>query len=127
MWILLACLERDPGIDICLVPSLDLEDRMRKTDHRSQRLKTADDYTQATFVCPACRDRVLATKAEAHLARKHRSLSKGEYLALVKQALQEGRVRFEMSGRHDATANPTKRYAEVKKLAKGGVRAIYRG
>ena len=44
-----------------------------------------------------------------------------------KQALKDGSVRFEMSGRHDATANPTKRYAEVKKLAKGGVRAIYRG
>ncbi|TXG97607.1 MAG: hypothetical protein E6R09_12530 [Rhodocyclaceae bacterium] len=100
---------------------------MRRTDDRSQRLRTDDDYTQATYVCPACRDRVLATKAQAHLARKHRTLSKSEYLELVKQALKDGSVRFELSGRHDATANPTKRYAEVKKLAKGGVRAIYRG
>lgn len=100
---------------------------MLKADERSQRLRTADDYTRATFVCPGCLDRVLATRAEAHLARKHRTLSKNEYLELVKQALKEGSVRFEMSGRHDATANPTRRYAEVKKLAKGGVRAIYRG
>lgn len=100
---------------------------MRKIDDRSQRLRTADDYTQATFVCPVCRGRVLATKAEAHLARKHQALSKSEYFELVKQALKDGGVRFEMSGRHDATTNPTKRYAEVKKLAKGGVRAIYRG
>lgn len=28
---------------------------MRRTDDRSQRLRIADDYTQATFVCPACR------------------------------------------------------------------------
>lgn len=99
---------------------------MRHSNRRSQRLTTSDDYTQASFICPACGDRVLATKAENHLTRKHPKMSKSSFLELIKSALLQGAVRFELTGRHDATQNPTQRLAEVRKVSKG-VQAVYRG
>lgn len=106
---------------------IDIEKSMKKSQNRSLKRKTADVYTQAAFVCPACGGRVLATKAESHLASKHPTLNKDDYVELVRLALLEGKVKFELSGRHDSTTNPTKLFAEAVKITKGGVRALYRG
>lgn len=93
----------------------------------SQRLKTSKEYTEATFLCPICSERVIASKADRHLKRKHSEFSKNQYLEIVGQALRDGLIRYELSGRHDATTNPTKKLMEVRKLEKGGVRGMFRG
>lgn len=93
----------------------------------SQWLKTSEDYTEAVFLCPICKDRVLATKTDQHLKSRHKDLSTQQFLEIVKQALKDGIVKFELSGKHDATTNPTKKLMEVRRLEKGGVKKIFRG
>ena len=93
----------------------------------SQWLKTSEDYTEAAFLCPICKDRVLATKTDQHLKSRHKDLSIQQFLEIVKQALKDGIVKFELSGKHDATTNPTKKLMQVRRLEKGGVKKIFRG
>ena len=100
---------------------------MKPKSKNSKWLKTAEDYTEAAFLCPICKDRVIATKTDQHLERRHKDLSPQQFLEIVKQALKEGIVKFELSGRHDATTNPTKKLMEVRRLEKGGVKGIFRG
>ena len=118
-------------INFCLVDKqyLQLEQTadLKIKAKNSQWLKTSEDYTEAVFLCPICKDRVLATKTDQHLKSRHKDLSTQQFLEIVKQALKDGIVKFELSGKHDATTNPTKKLMEVRRLEKGGVKKIFRG
>ena len=118
-------------INFCLVNKkyLQLEKtaELKTNAKNSKRLKTSEDYTEAIFLCPICKARVIATKTDQHLKSRHKDLSTQQFLEIVKQALKDGIVKFELSGRHDATTNPTKKLMEVRRLEKGGVKKIFRG
>ena len=92
----------------------------------SIRLRTGEDYTRASFVCPLCGQRTTSSSVDRHRAKAHPELDKARYLEALRQGLKGGNVRFELSGKSFEAVTGTKVMAEVRKTHKGGVAKMYR-